>query len=115
MGMNQPSMFAITPRFESKRLDIALPISLQNGYRNLAFGVNVRVGPFFFGSDNIAGIVNIGNPKGISGYMGLYLPILKKLVNISNACYTEEKITLRQEIRNILKKHNQRRNWNRIR
>jgi hypothetical protein len=115
MGMNQPSMFAITPRFESKRLDIALPISLQNGYRNLAFGVNVRVGPFFFGSDNIAGIINIGNPKGISGYMGLYLPILKKLANISNDCYIEEKITLRQEIRNILKKHNQRRNWNRIR
>jgi hypothetical protein len=115
MGMNQPSMLAITPRFESKWFDIALPISLQNGYRNIAFGLASRIGPFILGSENLAGIVNIGNPKGFSAYVGLFLPIFRKLPDASNGCYNEEKITLRQEIRDILKKRGQRRAWNRIR
>jgi hypothetical protein len=115
MGMNQPSMLAIIPRYESKWLDIAVPISLQNGYRNLTFGLSVRVGSFFLGSENLAGIVNIGNPKGISAYAGLFLPIFRKLPDTPNGCYTEEKISLRQEIRDFLNKRSQRRGWNRIR
>jgi hypothetical protein len=115
MGMNQPSMLAITPRYESKWFDIAVPISLLNGYRNFAFGLASRIGPFFLGSENLSGIVNIGNPRGISAYMGLFLPIFRKLPDTSNGCYIEEKITLRQEIRDILKKRSQRRTWNRIR
>jgi hypothetical protein len=115
MGMNQPSMLAITPRYESKWIDFAVPISLQNGYRNLAVGLAVRFGPCFLGSENLAGIINIGNPKGISAYMGLYLPIFNKQAEISNDCYIEEKITLRQEIRNILKKRSKRRSWISIR
>jgi hypothetical protein len=115
MGMNQPSMLAITPRYESKWFDIAVPISLQNGYRNLTFGISGRVGPFFLGSENLAGIVNIGNPRGISAYAGLFLPIFRKLPDTPNGCYIEEKITLRQEIRDFLNKRSQRRGWNRIR
>ena len=92
-----------------------MPISLQNGYRNFAFGLASRIGPFFLGSENLGGIVNIGNPKGISAYMGLLLPIFRKLPDTSNGCYLEEKITLRQEIRDIIKKRSQRRAWNRIR
>jgi hypothetical protein len=115
MGMNQPSMLAITPRYESKWFDIAVPISLQNGYRNFAFGLASRIGPFFFFFFFLGGIINIGNPKGISAYMGLFLPIFRKLPDTSNGCYLEEKITLRQEIRDIIKKRSQRRAWNRIR
>lgn len=115
MGMNQPSMLAIIPRFESKRFDIAVPISLQNGYRNFTFGIAGRVGPFFFGSENLAGIVNIGNPRGLSAYTGLFLPIFRKIPDTSNRCYIEEKLTLREEIKILLKKHSKRRGWNKIR
>ncbi len=115
MGMNQPSMLAITPRYESRRIDVAVPIALQNGYRNLTFGLAGRIGPFFLGSENLAGIFNIGNPRGISIYMGLFLPIFRKLPDAPNSCYVEERTTLRHEIRNILNKRRQKRRWKRIR
>ena len=104
LGMNQPSMLAIIPRYESKFMEVALPIALQNGYRNFTVGLSGRIGPFFIGSDNLAGILNIGNPKGISGYFGLFLPIFRKLPDTPNACYNEVKPTLRQELKSIFNK-----------
>ncbi len=115
MGMNQPSMFALTPRYESKNFDVAVPIALQNGYRNLTFGLAGRAGPLFIGTENLGGILNIGNPRGISAYMGLFLPIFRKLPDAPNGCYVETRTTLRQEIRDILQKRKQRKRWNRIR
>lgn len=107
----QPSLLAVTPRFESKNLEVSLPVALINGYRNFTVGLMGRLGPLFIGTDNISGMLNIGNPKGLSGYFGLFLPIYRKLPDAPNGCYVEQKTTLRQELRSILNKRQQRRRW----
>jgi hypothetical protein len=114
IGMVQPSLLAVTPRFELKQLEVSLPIALINGYRNFTVGLMGRLGPLFIGTDNISGVLNIANPKGISGYFGLFLPIYRKLPDAPNGCYVEQKTTLRQELRNVLQKRQQRRRWNKL-
>lgn len=115
LGMSQPSMLAVTPRYESKIFDVAMPVALQNGYHNFTIGLAGRAGPLFIGTDNIGGILNIGNPRGISTYFGLFLPIYRKLPDAPNGCYVEQKVTLRDNLRDFLNKRNKRRRWNRIR
>lgn len=115
IGMNQPSMIALTPRYESKNFDVAVPIALQNGYRNFTVGLAGRAGPLFIGTENLGGILNIGNPRGISAYFGLFLPIYRKLPDAPNGCYVETRTTLRQEIRDAMQKRKQKRRWNRVR
>lgn len=114
-GMVQASMFAIIPRFETKRAEVSLPIALQNGYKNFTIGLLGRIGPIFLGTDNLMGILNVANPKGISAYFGLFLPIFRSLPDVPNGCYVESKTTLRQELRNVLNKRKQKRRWNNIR
>jgi Family of unknown function (DUF5723) len=113
--MVQPSLLAVTPRFESKNLEISLPIALINGYRNFTVGLMGRLGPLFIGTDNISGVFNIGNPKGINAYFGLFLPIHRKLPDAPNGCYVEQKTTLRQELRSIWHKRQQRKKWKNLR
>lgn len=115
IGMVQPSLLAVTPRFESKQLEVSLPIALINGYRNFTVGLMGRLGPLFIGTDNISGVLNIGNPKGINAYFGLFLPIYRKLPYAPNGCYVEQKTTLRQELSKVFQKRQQRRRWNKLR
>ena len=115
IGMVQPSLLAITPRFESKQLELSLPIALINGYRNFTVGLMGRLGPLFLGTDNIGGILNIANPKGISGYFGLFLPIYRKLPHAPNTCYIEQKSTIGQKFRTFFQKRLQRKRWKRVR
>jgi hypothetical protein len=115
LGMNQPSLIAIIPRWESKWLEVSVPFSLQNGYRNLAVGLAGRAGPLFLGTDNLPGLLNIGNPRGLNAYFGLFVPIYRKLPDSPNACYSETKAGWGQGIRDIFKKRKQRRQWGRIR
>lgn len=113
VGMNQPSLIAVVPRWESKWLEVSLPVSLQNGYRNFTVGLAGRAGPLFIGTDNLPGLLNIGNPKGLNAYFGLFVPIYRKLPDSPNPCYSETKAGWGQSIRDILKKRKQRRMWNR--
>ena len=113
--MNQPSLIAVIPRWESKWLEVSLPISLQNGYRNLAVGLAGRAGPLFVGTDNLPGLLNIGNPKGLNAYFGIFVPIHRKLPDSPNACYSETSAGWGQGIKDIFKKRKQRRMWNRVR
>lgn len=115
IGMNQPSMLAFVPRLESKWLELSLPIALQNNYHNLTVGLAGRLGPLFIGTDNLAGVLNIGKPKGISAYFGLFLPIFNKLPEPPNPCYSERKAGWGQGIRDILQKNKRKRQWRRIR
>lgn len=115
LGMTQPSMIAFIPRFESKIYELAMPIALQNGYRNLTIGLSGRVGPLFIGTENLGGVLNFGNPRGISAYFGLFLPIYRRLPASPNGCYVEQLPSLRDNLRNFFNKRNQKRRWNKIR
>lgn len=115
VGMSQPSLIAITPRWESKWLEVSVPVSLQNNYKNMSIGLAGRVGPLFIGTDNLPGLLNIGSPKGLNAYFGLFVPIYNRLPDSPNPCYTETRAGWGQGIRDFFKKKNQRRRWNRIR
>ncbi|AFK04783.1 hypothetical protein Emtol_3657 [Emticicia oligotrophica DSM 17448] len=115
LGMNQPSLIALTPRFETKWIDVAAPIALQNGYRNLTIGLMGRFGPLFIGTENLGGVLNIAKPNGINFYMGLFLPLFMKLPDSPNGCYVETTSGLKHELRELFKKNKQKRKWNKVR
>ena len=71
IAMRQNSLAAITPRFETKIVEVALPLSVYNNYQIFGMGAMVRIGGFFVGSDNIGGLFNIGRPYGANVYAGL--------------------------------------------
>lgn len=75
LSMHQPSLFAITPRLDTKGFTLALPVSMANNYSVFAVGGMVKFGPYFIGSDNIGGAFNIGKPYGANVYSGLSLSI----------------------------------------
>jgi outer membrane protein OmpA-like peptidoglycan-associated protein len=78
IGMRQFSMLSATPRIETRWFEAALPIVINNDYRNLAIGAMVRFGPFYVGSDNISGLLKSKNVYGFDVYAGLYLPLYKR-------------------------------------
>lgn len=78
VSMRHNSFIALAPRYETKNIEFSLPISFSNNYHNFSTGAMVRVGPVFLGSDNIAGILNLGKPYGSNLYSGLTIPIANK-------------------------------------
>ncbi|MDJ1494029.1 DUF5723 family protein [Cytophagaceae bacterium DM2B3-1] len=74
IGMRYNSQFAVTPRFETKHFEFALPLALVNDYQQVTVGAMMRVGSFFFiGSDNLPGLVNLGRPYGMDVYAGIII------------------------------------------
>ncbi|MDQ3392786.1 MAG: DUF5723 family protein [Bacteroidota bacterium] len=78
VSMRHNSFVAISPRYETKNLEFSLPISLTNNYHNISTGIMARVGPVFVGSDNIAGLLNLGNPHSCNLFSGLTIPIANR-------------------------------------
>lgn len=79
IGMRQNSLFAITPRAEFKKFEVAMPVALQNNYSVLTVGAMVRFLNFYVGSDNIGGALNLGTPYGANAYVGIsLLPLLQR-------------------------------------
>lgn len=79
IGMRQNSLFAITPRAEFKKVELAFPVALQNNYSIMTVGAMVRFMNFYIGSDNIGGAFNLGKPYGANAYVGVsLLPLLQR-------------------------------------
>ena len=77
IAMRQYSMLAITPRAQMKGFEFSLPLILVNNYKNFALGASMRLGPFYFGSENIAGLIGIGKPYGLDAYFGMRFGLFK--------------------------------------
>lgn len=86
IGIKSPSLLAITPRYETKWIDLALPLVLLDNYSTFAFGLSARVGPVFIGTDNMGGILNIGKPRGLDFYFGASIPVFRQPPTVPNAC-----------------------------
>lgn len=76
IGLQRPDVFAIMARYETKWLEVSLPISFIN-YRTLTLGVSARYGPIFVGTDYLSGLLNIGSPRGVNAFLGLSVPIFQ--------------------------------------
>jgi hypothetical protein len=89
---------AIVPRYEKKSFEAAIPIGIDNNYKNLNVGFSLRYYGFFLGSDNITGWLNMFNPRGVSVYSGLFIPIFHRLPKSRLRCfYVENPQTYRKK------------------
>ena len=70
-GFRQPSSIVVVPRFESKWLEVSMPVGLTQDYRKGNIGACVRVGPLFVGSDNLLSNLIVNQIKGMNVYFGL--------------------------------------------
>ena len=72
-AIHQPTLLAVTPRFETRLVSLAVPVAYLN--RGLTAGMSVRVGPAWLGTDNILGLTGnstIGiRPRGLDLYAGI--------------------------------------------
>ena len=78
--MHQPSLLSVTPRYETPRFGLALPVTYLN--QALVVGGLVRLGPFFAGSDNLLGLIGSSSsrfrPRGADVYAGLSFSALRQ-------------------------------------
>ncbi len=65
------SSIQLVPRFESKWLELGVPMSLHSGYRDLAAGGFVRLGPLWLGSDRLFSSLFQTSKSDLDVYMGL--------------------------------------------
>lgn len=72
-AIHQPTLLAVTPRYDTRWLSLAVPVAYLNG--GLTAGASVRVGPAWLGSDNLPGLIgNKANgiqPRGLDVYAGM--------------------------------------------
>ena len=66
-GMRSTSMLSIIPRIESKGFEFSMPITLSENYKNFYVGAYTRIGPVFFGSDNLGGLLNVSSNSEFRG------------------------------------------------
>lgn len=72
-AIHQPTLLAVTPRYDARWLSLAAPIAYLNG--GLTAGASVRVGPGWLGTDNLLGLLgsssNSIKPRGLDVYLGV--------------------------------------------
>ncbi|TDB68155.1 DUF5723 family protein [Arundinibacter roseus] len=70
--IRQTSLWAVIPRFETKKLALSIPLIRQNDA--WAVGAGLRLGPLSIGSDNLLGLFSTGGAikaQGVDVYAGL--------------------------------------------
>ncbi|MEZ4904807.1 MAG: DUF5723 family protein [Spirosomataceae bacterium] len=87
LDIKPQSVLAVTPRYETRWLEIAAPLSLIDNYRVFAVGLAARVGPIIIGTDHLGGIIDIGKPQGLDFYFGLYAPFFHRKPKDPNKCW----------------------------
>ncbi|GAA4395302.1 hypothetical protein GCM10023187_02030 [Nibrella viscosa] len=87
VGFYTPSVLAVTPRYETRWAEIAMPVSLQGNYTNLTFGLAARLGPVYMGTDHLPGLLSIGKPRGANLYAGAFIPLFRPGPKNPNECY----------------------------
>jgi hypothetical protein len=73
IGMRHLSYAALTPRLETRWLEIAAPVSLVNNYQMFAYGLMLRLGPLTVGSNNLQALFEKSSPYGTNAYAELSL------------------------------------------
>lgn len=73
ISLHSMSFASLTPRLETRYLEIALPLSLTNEYRQIAAGVMVRLGSLLLGSNNLSSLFVDNRPYGVNAYAEISL------------------------------------------
>ncbi|TYZ06405.1 hypothetical protein FY528_17985 [Hymenobacter lutimineralis] len=70
-GMRTFSYASVTPRLETRWLEVATPVLLTNNYRTAAFGVSARAGIFLLGTNDLGSLLGGKNRMGSNVYFGV--------------------------------------------
>lgn len=71
IALRRPSSLIVVPRIENRWIECALPLCLYNDYKNVGMGWFTRVGPVFFGTDNLLRSINSNSYSGLDFYLGI--------------------------------------------
>ncbi|MCK9480833.1 MAG: hypothetical protein M0R38_03605 [Bacteroidia bacterium] len=71
VSFRKPSSITLIPRFEMKGVEVAVPMSLYNDYKNANLGAFIKLGPFFFGTDNLVTSISRASFKDFNYYFGV--------------------------------------------
>lgn len=76
VSMRHFTQLSVTPRYESKWFEAAVPVVINNDFRSLNFGLFLKLGPLFIGSDRVGSLLfNSRNLFGMDVYAGIAIPI----------------------------------------
>jgi hypothetical protein len=74
VGVVQPDLYSLTPRYETRQLEVSLPLSLIGyGHVQPRAGLAVRVWYFFIGGDAPGALFKVNDLKQVNFYFGIHL------------------------------------------
>lgn len=79
VGMRHFTQISVTPRYESQWFEAAVPFVINNDFQSVNFGIFLKMGPLFIGSDRVGSLLfNSRNLFAMDVYAGLAIPIAYK-------------------------------------
>jgi hypothetical protein len=78
LGVQRADVLSLTPRFEIKRLEVALPVTLYQ-YQNFYTGLALRFNSIIIGTDRIGPYISSPDLNGIDFYVAVKYTIFKRL------------------------------------
>ncbi|MFM7765722.1 MAG: DUF5723 family protein [Sphingomonadales bacterium] len=78
IALRRPSSLIVIPRIENKWIECSMPLCLYNDYKNVGLGWFTRIGPVFFGTDNLLKSINSNSYNGLDFYLGISTGIRSK-------------------------------------
>lgn len=78
-GVTRPDVYAITPRYETEKVEVSLPMSLLSyGHVRPRLGIAARYRYFFVGGDAPGPLLKVNNLEGVDFYAGIHYYIPEK-------------------------------------
>ncbi|MGB3074421.1 MAG: DUF5723 family protein, partial [Chitinophagales bacterium] len=75
-GIVRPDIYSLTPRYEHKWFEVAVPLSVENyGHTKARIGFALRAGPVFVGTDEIGSLLALNDMEGADIYGGIKVNI----------------------------------------
>lgn len=97
-GIVRPDIYALTPRYEHKWFEVAMPMSIEYyGHTKARIGLALRAGPVFVGTDEIGSLLAINDMEGADIYGGIKINIPgKKLKDVDDDMISDSKDRCRE-------------------
>lgn len=92
-----PSSISVTPRIEKKWFGLYSPISYDS-YKQLTWGVGMRLGPLLVGSNTLLSNMTSKNSKEANVYIGLKIPVYRLKSSKKIGIETKEEIEQQPEL-----------------
>jgi outer membrane protein OmpA-like peptidoglycan-associated protein len=70
-GTSIYSQFTLTPRYDIRHFSIGMPVTYSNLTESLRWGLGLRLGGFYIGSDDMLALFGSGRQYGANFYVGL--------------------------------------------